>query len=111
GKIWGERARHTRFAAGAAKQAVGMSGILDDKGLDPTRFGVYLCCGEGSQDFISFSRMLTASLTPDGIDLVKFMHVGMETLDPVQELEQEPNMPTSHLAAMFNAQGPNANCL
>lgn len=111
GKIWGERARHTRFAAGAAKQAVGMSGILDAKGLDPTRFGVYLGCGEGSQDFIAFSRMLTASLTPEGVDLVKFMHVGLETLSPKQELEQEPNMPTSHLAAMFNAQGPNANCL
>ena len=46
GKIWGERARHTRFAAGAAKQAVQMSGVLDDKSLDPTRFGVYLGCGE-----------------------------------------------------------------
>jgi 3-oxoacyl-[acyl-carrier-protein] synthase II len=26
-------------------------------------------------------------------------------------MEQEPNMPSGHLAAMFNAQGPNANCL
>src|SRR6187399_1964981 len=111
GKIWGERARHTRFAAGAAKQAVGMSGIMDAKGLDPTRFGVYLGCGEGTQDFIAFSRMLTSALTPEGVDLAKFMHVGLETLSPVQEIEQEPSMPTSHLAAMFNAQGPNANCL
>jgi 3-oxoacyl-[acyl-carrier-protein] synthase II len=110
-KLWGERARHTRFAAGAAKQAVKMSGIQDDKHLDPTRFGVYLGCGEGTQDFISFSRMLTSSLTPDGVDLAKYMRVGMETLSPVQEVEQEPSMPTSHLAAMFNAQGPNANCL
>jgi 3-oxoacyl-[acyl-carrier-protein] synthase II len=29
----------------------------------------------------------------------------------VAELEQEPNMPSSYLAGMFNAQGPNANCL
>lgn len=27
------------------------------------------------------------------------------------ELEQEPNMPASYLAGMFDAQGPNANCL
>jgi 3-oxoacyl-[acyl-carrier-protein] synthase II len=27
------------------------------------------------------------------------------------ELEQEPNMPAGHLAGMFNAQGPNINCL
>jgi 3-oxoacyl-[acyl-carrier-protein] synthase II len=27
------------------------------------------------------------------------------------ELEQEPNMPSGHLAALFNAQGPNLNCL
>ena len=27
------------------------------------------------------------------------------------ELEQEPNMPAGHMAAMFNAQGPNFNCL
>ena len=111
GKVWGERARHTRFAAGAAKQAVAMSGILDDKSLDPTRFGVYLGAGEGSQDFIAFSRMLTSALTPEGVDLAKFMRVGLETLSPTQEIEQEPSMPTSHLAAMFNAQGPNANCL
>jgi 3-oxoacyl-[acyl-carrier-protein] synthase II len=29
----------------------------------------------------------------------------------VAELEQEPNMPASHLASYFNAQGPNLNCL
>jgi 3-oxoacyl-[acyl-carrier-protein] synthase II len=27
------------------------------------------------------------------------------------ELEQEPNMPAGYLAGMFNAQGPNSNCL
>ena len=45
------------------------------------------------------------------LDLIKFTEIGLETLDPVLELEQEPNMPVGHLAAMFNAQGPNANCL
>ena len=30
---------------------------------------------------------------------------------PIAELEQEPNMPAGYLAGMFDAQGPNVNCL
>ena len=60
-----------KFACGAAKQAVAQSGILD-AGLDPTRIGVYLGCGEGSQDFTAFSQMMTAALKPDGLDLATF---------------------------------------
>src|SRR4051812_15442243 len=47
---WQYQGRHTRFAVGAAKQAVQSSGIMDTE-LDPTRFGVYLGSGEGQQDF------------------------------------------------------------
>jgi 3-oxoacyl-[acyl-carrier-protein] synthase II len=35
----------------------------------------------------------------------------LRELHPVFEMEQEPNMPAGHLAALFNAQGPNLNCL
>src|SRR5512146_1506655 len=35
---WSHRGRHTRFAVGAAKQAVTDAGLADAK-LDPTRFG------------------------------------------------------------------------
>jgi 3-oxoacyl-[acyl-carrier-protein] synthase II len=108
---WKLRGRHSRFAAGAAKQAVDSSGILDSA-LDPTRFGVYLGSGEGNQDFNSFTRMMTAALS-DGekLDIARFTKCGLETLNPMTELEQEPNMPSGHLASMFDAQGPNANCL
>jgi 3-oxoacyl-[acyl-carrier-protein] synthase II len=108
--VWKHRGRHTRFACGAAKQAVADSGILDSS-LDPTRFGVYLGCGEGSQDFDSFSKMMTAALTPEGLDMAKFAKTGLEILDPLAEVEQEPNMPSGYVAGLFNAQGPNANCL
>src|SRR6188768_4520773 len=50
--LWKHRARHTKFACGAAKQAMSQSGLMD-AGLDPTRIGVYLGCGEGAQDFMS----------------------------------------------------------
>lgn len=110
-KLWEFRGRHTKFAAGAAKQAVDSSGVLDS--IDnPRRFGVYLGSGEGNQDFSSFATMMAAGLDDEGnLDLVKFMQKGMDILNPQLELEQEPNMPVGHMAAMFNAQGPNANCL
>ena len=110
-EAWKLRARHTRFAAGAATEAVSASGFLDDTSLDPTRFGIYLGSGEGNQDFHSFTNMVSQGLTDDGLDLNRFMQTGLETLNPIAELEQEPNMPASYLASMFNAQGPNANCL
>jgi 3-oxoacyl-[acyl-carrier-protein] synthase II len=43
--------------------------------------------------------------------VAKFTKLGLETLHPLAEVEQEPNMPAGHLAAMFDAQGPNLNCL
>jgi 3-oxoacyl-[acyl-carrier-protein] synthase II len=109
-KDWKLRGRHTKFAAGAAKKAVHDSGILDAQ-LDPARFGVYLGSGEGQQDFECFARMMTSALRGAEFDLAQFTKAGLEWLHPLVELEQEPNMPAGHLAAMFNAQGPNANCL
>ena len=109
-KIWKQRGRHTQFAAGAAKQAVVAAGIGET--MDPTRFGVYLGSGEGQQDFETFTRMVLAAIREeDKIDVAAFVKTGIEILNPIDELEQEPNMPVGHLASMFNAQGPNANCL
>ncbi|MCG8587526.1 MAG: beta-ketoacyl-ACP synthase II [Pirellulales bacterium] len=107
---WKHRGRHSRFAAGAARKAVDDSGI-EDTSLDPTRFGIYLGSGEGQQDFDTFTRMMIAALEGGELDIARFTAKGLELLDPMVELEQEPNMPSGHLAAMFDAQGPNANCL
>jgi len=107
---WKFQGRHTLFAVGAGKKAVADSGILD-RPLDPTRFGVYTGSGEGQQDFDRFTQMMVESLEGDAINLAKFTKKGLETLHPIVELEQEPNMPAGHLASLFNAQGPNVNCL
>jgi 3-oxoacyl-[acyl-carrier-protein] synthase II len=107
---WKYRGRHTRFAAGAAKQAVKQSGI-DERSVEPTRFGVYMGAGEGQQDFDHFTTTMTAALEGDRFDLARFSRIGMDILHPQAELEQEPNMPAGHIASMFNAQGPNLNCL
>jgi 3-oxoacyl-[acyl-carrier-protein] synthase II len=110
-QLWKFRGRHSRFAAGAALQAINSSGVLDSI-ADRRKFGVYLGSGEGNQDFYSFATMMAESLDDQGnLDLIKFTKKGLEILNPLIELEQEPSMPSGHLAAMFDAQGPNANCL
>lgn len=108
--IWAQRGRHSRFAAGASMQAVESSGLLDS-GIDPLRLGVYLGAGEGSQDFESFTNMMTAALKDGELDVAMYTKFGLEHLNPSTELEQEPSMPAGHVASLFNAQGPNANCL
>jgi 3-oxoacyl-[acyl-carrier-protein] synthase II len=102
--------RNIRFAVGAAVQAVRDAGILDSR-LDPARFGVYLGAGEGQQDFMLFMSMVAQAQRDGELDLEVFTKYGLERLNPQAELEQEPNMPAGHLAALFNAQGPNLNCL
>ena len=108
---WKYQGLHTHFAVGAAKKAVADSGVLEGR-LDPTRFGVYLGSGEGQQDFPRFTQMMVAALA-DGptLDMAQFTRRGLELLNPLAELEQEPNMPAAHLAALFGAEGPNVNCL
>ncbi len=107
---WKHRGRHTRFAVGAARQAVSDAGLSDAR-MEPTRFGIYLGSGEGQQDFGRFSQMMVSALAGGELDIAAYTRKGLEILDPLAELEQEPNMPAGHLAGLFNAQGPNLNCL
>ncbi len=108
---WANQGLHTQFAVGAGKKAVRDSGILDSP-LDPVRFGVYTGSGEGQQDFPRFARMMTeACRDGQNFSLLKFIEDGLRDYNAESEFEQEPNMPAAHLAAMFNAQGPNVNCL
>ena len=102
--------RNIRFAIGAARQAVDDSGIFDHN-IDPATFGVYLGAGEGQQDFVLFMSMVSQAQQDGELDLEKFTKCGLEQLHPQTELEQEPNMASGHLASLFNAQGPNLNCL
>ncbi len=102
--------RNIRFAIGAAYQAVHDAG-LPDIPLDPTRFGVYLGAGEGQQDFPLFMSMVAQSYENGQVNLARFTDCGLALLHPQEELEQEPNMTAGHLAGLFNAQGPNSNCL
>ncbi len=102
--------RNIRFAIGAAVQAMRDAG-LEDGMVDPARLGVYLGAGEGQQDFFLFMKLIAEAQQNGEFDVAKFTRLGLEKLNPRFEMEQEPNMPAGHLASLFNAQGPNLNCL
>jgi 3-oxoacyl-[acyl-carrier-protein] synthase II len=102
--------RNIRYAIGAAVQAVKAAGIEEGK-VDPARFGVYLGAGEGQQDFFLFMKLIAEAQRDGVFDVAEFTRRGLEQLNPKFEMEQEPNMPAGHLASLFNAQGPNLNCL
>ncbi len=114
--------RNTRFALGACAAAWKMAGLaaLDradaeasKNKLDLDRVGIYLGSGEGSLDFDAFSGALLESWNPDlgALDMVRWAKIAMQRMSAVRELEQEPNMPLSHLALLTGARGPGFNCL
>jgi 3-oxoacyl-[acyl-carrier-protein] synthase II len=111
GDSWSEHNRNTQFALAAARMAVDHSGLEDDKDLDRARFGVYLGSGEGQQDFPRFVDVVNRSSRENRVDTAAFTRQGLDTLHPIHESEQEPGTPAGHLASVFGARGPNANCL
>src|SRR5439155_12004107 len=69
--------------------------------------------GEGSLDFDAYTTAALASWKAEEsqVDSVKWAEVAMERMTATRELEQEPNMPLSHLALLTGARGPALNCL
>ncbi len=104
--------RNTQFALAACSQAWKAAGLAAAS-LDLDRVGIYLGSGEGSLDFDTYTTAALASWRAEAgkIDSVKWAEVAMERMRPIIELEQEPNMPLSHLALLTGAQGPAMNCL
>jgi 3-oxoacyl-[acyl-carrier-protein] synthase II len=108
---WEEYCRNTKFAIAAARMAFDDSGLAAAKDFDRSRFGVYLGSGEGQQDFPRFVALVNQTSTNGKVDTAAFTRGGLEQLHPIREAEQEPGTPAGHLASLFGARGPNANCL
>ena len=108
---WQEHCRNTKFAIAAARMAIDESGLEEKTDLDPARFGIYLGSGEGQQDFPRFVKLVHDSTTGAHVDTSHFTSEGLKVLHPIHEAEQEPGTPAGHLAGLFGARGPNANCL
>jgi 3-oxoacyl-[acyl-carrier-protein] synthase II len=81
--------------------------------LDLDRVGIYLGSGEGSLDFDSFTTTNLSAWKAEEqtLDMVKWGLLAMELMNVTREVEQEPNMPLSHLAVFTGARGPALNCL
>ena len=117
--------RNTRFALAACAQAWKMAGLpplgsqssvpspQSSFSLDLDRVGIYLGSGEGSLDFDAYTTAALASWQPETatIDSVKWAQIAFERMQVTRELEQEPNMPLSHIALLTGARGPAMNCL
>jgi 3-oxoacyl-[acyl-carrier-protein] synthase II len=110
---WQHSGINSRFAAAAAQQALADADLLEESGVDRTRFGVYLGSGEGIQDFHNMTWLIAQSARPDarGVDDAAFERGGLQAFHPQREAEQELHTTSAHLAAHFDLEGPNFNCL
>jgi 3-oxoacyl-[acyl-carrier-protein] synthase II len=100
--------RNSQFALIAAKLAYDHAGMGGCDGLDPHRLGVYLGGGEGEMDFDHFVELLVRSWVQEQeeVDMQVWARHAGELFSGRREFEQEPNMPVSHLARLFQARGP-----
>ncbi len=110
--------RGSRFVIGATVQACRQAKIdveTDEPtdGIDRSRLGIYLGAGEGSIDNdVFFSSIIEAwDGDKNEMDWGKWAQVAFGRMDPMRELEQEPNMPAAHIALLMGARGPTRSCL
>lgn len=103
----------SRFALVAAAKAWAQSGLGKHAGLNRRRMGMYLGAGEGTVDFENFVAANIASFNAEtrACDGAAWAKKAYEVLDAHREMEQEPNMALSHIAAAFGCRGPSFNCL
>ncbi|MBN1975016.1 MAG: beta-ketoacyl-[acyl-carrier-protein] synthase family protein [Sedimentisphaerales bacterium] len=110
--------RGSEFAIGAAVQACRQAGINVETpeptdGIDRSRMGIYLGAGEGSIDNDTFFSAIIHGWDAEKnqMDWGKWAKVSFDRMDPIGELEQEPNMPAAHIAMLTGARGPSRSCL
>jgi 3-oxoacyl-[acyl-carrier-protein] synthase II len=110
---WANAGVNSRFAAGAAQQALADADLLEAARVDRTRCGVYLGSGEGTQDFHHLVSLIAHHYQPEqrAVDTAGFARGAVGEFHPGREAEQELNTTTAHLAAHFDLRGPNYNCL
>src|SRR6516165_7037823 len=82
---------NTRFALGAARQALADANLLEAGGVDRTRVGIYLGCGEGVQDFPNLISLVEQAYQRERhtVDVGAFARNALNTFNPELESEQE----------------------
>jgi len=102
----------TQYALGAAAQAWKQSGLANAK-IERRRFGIYLGSGEGQLDYDNFiaSNLAGWKAESKSVDGGLWAKHALATMSAVREVEQEPNLAMSHVAAEFGCRGPAFNCM
>jgi 3-oxoacyl-[acyl-carrier-protein] synthase II len=110
---WNDSGPNSQFAAAAAQEAVSDAELAANAKIDPTRFGVYLGSGEGTQDFHHLTSLVARHYNRETgtVDTAAFARGALREFHPRREAEQELHTTAGHLAAHFDLQGPNYNCL
>jgi 3-oxoacyl-[acyl-carrier-protein] synthase II len=110
--------RGSGFVVGATAQACKQAGIDIEiseptDGIDRSRMGIYLGAGEGSVDNDAFFAAIVEGWDAEKneMDWGKWAKVAFEKMNPMRELEQEPNMPAAHIATLTGARGQTRSCL
>jgi 3-oxoacyl-[acyl-carrier-protein] synthase II len=110
--------RGSQFVVGAASQACRQAGIdietdTPADGIDRRRMGVYLGAGEGAVNSDAFFSALADGWQADknNMDWGRWAKTATSKMNAMQELEQEPNMPASHVALLTGARGVSRSCL
>jgi 3-oxoacyl-[acyl-carrier-protein] synthase II len=106
---WVDLSRTSQFALAAATLAVAHAGLAEAP-PEGARFGIYLGCGDGPQDFDRFVDLVHRAGRDGRVDTARFTSLGLRSLHPAREAEQEPGTPAGHLASVFGAEGPNLTC-
>jgi 3-oxoacyl-[acyl-carrier-protein] synthase II len=110
---WDHSGVNSRFSAAATQQALADAGLMGMRGVDPTRCGVYLGCGEGIQDFNSLVMLIARHYDPAKrqVNAAAFTADALRQLHGGREAEQEMHTTAGHLAEHFGLEGPNYSCL
>lgn len=106
--VWTRHARQTQFAVAAALKA-GRAAGLQDAAINPLRMGVFLGCGEIFPDFGQFCQLTATAAHQGSWDLERFIAGSRLVAHPDDNLTLEPAAAAGLIAAMLDAQGPNAN--
>lgn len=99
----------TQFALSACDDAWRMAGLDRDR-PDPGGVGVYLGAGEGPVDYSVYMSAHAAGYDGGGFDVGRFAGQARR-FSAVAEVEQEPQLTSTHLATEFGAEGPCLNCM
>jgi len=102
----------TQFALAAANAAWTMAG-LDTNSPNLKRTGIYLGAGEGVLDYPPYMAANIAGWDSESrkLNAVDWITKAYEGMKPIAELEQEPQLASTHIAAELGTMGPTLNCM